>query len=613
MDLGELLSAGDVATFNQRKRAAGRVDLFAAELAGLTLHGVDLAGVNLDKADLTGTDLTEATLARAFLSDVDASEAILVGVLGVMLKMRDAVAEGIRLDDADLSKADLSGADLTASSAVRVKLVGARLKGVTAPNSTWTSADLTEAVVSDLQVVNSDLREVVLKAAAGNGADLSGCDLRGADLSEARLGRIKLVGADLRGAILVGADLSDADLTDAKLNAANLTRARLANANLSGADLTDAVLSDAALDGATVEGTTWSGADLGGVDAAGLGLDAATLGTLRRHGAAVDPDAEVAFTEVEVAVREGAVAVSWLNADGPERVSLRWAVAGVGMGVLPVSGPAVRGHAVLPWRDGFAICALVERGGVASVLRWTLGADGVLGPSTSLALPFEVASGPCWAADGDALVAVVLSRRGPSLVTLRDAGEGFAVAHAEQHAQAMRFAHAAPPVLACKAGVLMDVTGGRLGPPRRAPDGFEPGKGVVLPLGDRMYAAWATPKAGRDPGGLRGVWIGDRRPSDVDVLTQQPAMERLVGAVVGGRAHFAWVERHARAEVLSLLDLEAGEVARFTLPVFAVGLRLVDAGGRAAAAVSLAGGALLVVDSDGEEVAWIDPEGDLDG
>ena len=49
----ELLQAGQVEEFNARRGQRVVIDLFAADLSGLSLADVDLSNANLEKADLS--------------------------------------------------------------------------------------------------------------------------------------------------------------------------------------------------------------------------------------------------------------------------------------------------------------------------------------------------------------------------------------------------------------------------------------------------------------------------------------------------------------------------------------------------------------------------------
>jgi uncharacterized protein YjbI with pentapeptide repeats len=569
MELSELLAKQDVDGFNARRRVSGRIDLFAADLAGLVLHGVDLSGANLDKADLTGADLTDGRLAKAFASEIDATGACLKGVLGLMVKMKNAVLDEADLSGADLSRADLSGSELGNSRAHGTKLVGARLKGIQAAGASWPQADLSEATLSEAVFTGADLASVSLKEAAGSEVQLERANLNGCNAGKARLSRSKLAGATLRGAVLTDADLSDCDLTGADLTGADLSRAKLSGAILTGAVLTGCVLVDAVLDGATTDAASWEGADLTGVDVAALGLSAEVVATLKGSGARFDAEADILYADASVAVSGSAVGVSWLNPDSESFASLRWAVRTGGRhasGILAVSAEAVLAHTILPFQGAFAVVVLVERSGGPTVMRWALSLDGELAPPVTTSLGFEPAVLPVWEAADGRLRMWTLSRRGPSVVLLVDAGEGFQVVSSEARPQATGFAGQRPPVLACKAGVLVPIRGEQLGAPLRAPDGFPAPVSATVPLDDKVAAVWLSPKQGKDPGGLRFQWLGERLPREPEVLTKQPAVRALAGMRHGDEAALAWIERGVDADVLAVGVLPGGIRDRFVLP-----------------------------------------------
>ena len=73
-------------------------------------------------------------------------------------------------------------------------------------------------------------------------------------------------------------------------------------------------------------------------------------------------------------------------------------------------------------------------------MRWSVSREGEVGPAVVNALGFEPAVLPCWVQRGDAVEVVGLSRRGPTVVVLRDAGEGFVLVSSDAHPQAMGFA-----------------------------------------------------------------------------------------------------------------------------------------------------------------------------
>lgn len=546
MDLLELLQAGDVEGFNVARERASKVELFAEELAGLKLHGVDLTGAVLDKSDLTGTDLTDATLVRASLQEIDGTGLVLDGAIAMGVRLRDAFLEAADLSGADLSRGDLSGAVLTETKGEGLRLIGAKLKDAKADGAVWPLADLTEALLKGADLSRADLTKSKLTAAKASHCVLEGAKLDGSDAVGVSFGGANLRGASLRGAKLTDASFAGADLTGADLSHADLTRANFAGANLTGADVTGASLADACLDDATLTDATFSEADLTGLDARGLGLAEDAIEGLASHGARFDPDAPLVFDDAVVATVAGAVTVAWLNPDDPEHATLRWIQDGADgqrrSGVLPVSGSAVMAHTVLPAGEGFALVAIVDRPGGASILRWPLSATGELSAPRASPLGYEPAVLPVFREAEGALWIWCLSRRGPTLVVHRDVGRGFDVVHTEAMSQASGFFGFAWPVLASKGGVVTAVGPDGAGPPRRMPEGFPTRIATAVPVGDRVLAVWNTLPRLRDPGGLRVQWLGGRRAEDTDVLTRVPDVHALDGVPHGDGALLAWTE-----------------------------------------------------------------------
>ena len=107
------------------------------------------------------------------------------------------------------------------------------------------SSAIAKAIADGLELYGANLSRADLSGANLSGANLSGANLSGADLSRADLSGANLSGADLYGADLYGANLSRADLSGANLSGANLSGADLSGANLSRADLSGADLSGA--------------------------------------------------------------------------------------------------------------------------------------------------------------------------------------------------------------------------------------------------------------------------------------------------------------------------------------------------------------------------------
>ncbi len=609
MDLLGLLQAGDVDGFNDARESVNRVELFAEELAGLKLHGVNLTAANLDKSDLTETDLTDATLVRAFLSDIDGTGIVLDGVLAMGVKMRDAWAEDADLTGGDFSRGNLGGAVLTRSKGEGVRMIGTRLDDAKADAVVWPLADLTEARLKGADFTNADLSRVKLTEAKGPHADFSGAKLDGADAASVNLGGAKLVGTSLRGARLVGASFAGADLTEADLSQADLSRANLTGANLTRAKLNGTSLVDACLDDAVLEGVIWDDADLTGVDAHVLGLADADIEVLAGHGARFDPDAALAFDDAVTAIAGDITAVAWMNPDDDTISTLRWALSdGSGKqrsGVLAVSGASVMAHTVLDVGDGFAVLALVDRPGGATMLRWSLSKDGEVKAPRSTPLGYEPAVLPVFRSRGDSIFMWVLARRGPMLIVHRDQGDedGFAVIHTEARQQATGFFGRSWPVLAGKGGVLMTVGFNTMGAPRRTPEGFPARICSAVPVGDRILAVWNSLPRIKDPGGLRMKWIGGRHEEDTLTLSRVPDVNAIDAQPLGDTAVVAWTEddgpdgSHVMAAVLP--DGVATEIPFPDEPPDDVRVVPVAEGQEARVAVTTLTGKLFVLGLDG--------------
>ncbi|HIK09676.1 MAG TPA: pentapeptide repeat-containing protein [Oscillatoriaceae cyanobacterium M33_DOE_052] len=160
------------------------------------------SNLDLSQANLIGVNLTQANLAGAMLAGSDLS--------------------GTDLSGADLSRADLSEANLEGANLDRANLEGANLEG----------AYLNQANLSGAQL---------------RGANLSRAHLAGANLSSANLSYLNLSAANLSQSILAASDLTESHLVSANLSYANLSYANLEAANLTYADLTGADLTGAHL------------------------------------------------------------------------------------------------------------------------------------------------------------------------------------------------------------------------------------------------------------------------------------------------------------------------------------------------------------------------------
>ena len=619
MNLLETLQNGDVASFNAKRGENRRLDLFAAELAECRLHGVDLRSANLEKSDLTQTDFTDATLLGANLCDVDGTEAIFDGVLGMQCRLRDAWLENANLESADFSRGDLRGAVVTGTKGESIRLLQAKLSEINAKGAQWPLADLSEASLKKANFSGADLSRARLVDAKASGSDFSGVNLNGADAA-----RVKMAGINLEGATLVGANLTGANLTEANLKGADLTDAVLTGADLSGADLTGArmtraTLIDAVLDDVVVGETEWTGADLTGVDAATAGLSEDEMETLANHGASFDPDAEEVIEGVAAAHHDAHVAILWVNADTEESASVRWSLATadgkVRGGVLPVSASKVRAHDVVTIGEGFALVVLIERGSGHAVVHYGLSKDGQLSKAITTRLPYEPMVLPIYRGDATGITMWGLARRGPTVVQHRfTPGEcdeegrvvGYKPVDTSDKSQARGFLGRHNPILVTKGGVVHAVSDRGLGRPVTTPDGWPTRDSVGVPVGDTILAVWNAKPALRDPGGLRVQWLGTRHPSGVEELTEQPLVQHLDGMAVDGAVRLVWVESEGPIGGEVKTALVPGEASR-GVPV---GITAIDecriiggANGNPCIAVSSLSGRLVVCGLDGEVLA----------
>lgn len=604
----DLLRKGDVATFNRRRTASARLEMFAEDLAGLELKGVDLSGVNLDKSDLTGTDLTEGRIAMASLAEIDGGEIVLARCLGIKVRLRDAFLEDAELTGADLSRGDLSGAQLARSSAAGCKLVGVRLKDASVTESMWPDVDLSEATLGGADFTGTLLTRVKLTDTKGAEVVFAGARLDGAEGTGVALTRLKAAGASLVRARLPGADLTGGDFTGADLSGADLSGANLTNANFTGAKLRGAKLIEAAVDGAVFTDADLGEVDLSGLDPAAMGLSNLQIEGLAAFGARYVADAPLVYTGATVAV-DGATSVAlWLNPDKPDQPSLRWAMRGPDIemdGVVPVSGPAVLAQSVLSWQGRYVLVALVSRADGVVIMSWTLGTDGELVASPIVPLGFEPMVVPCFRVDADGLWMWNLARRGPTVVVHRDSGAGWAPVASEARPQARFFFGSDHPVLVCKAGIINVMKRGEVGAPIRVPDFFPTTTSVALPGDGRLLAVWVAAKAPRDAGGIRTQWLGGRQAEEIERFTENPDVRAIDGAPVPGGGLLVWIEGQGVGAKVKVGWTATEEILEIPETAHVVGVRFVpEAGGASPKHVTLtdAKGHLRVVTLEGQPV-----------
>lgn len=548
MSLLDLLVAGKVDEFNQTRGERARLDFFAADLAGVDLTGVDLTGANVEKADLSGARLVGASLFKARLVGIDGSDLDLTEALAARVVLDEAWLEGATLTDAELTQASLREATLNRTSAERVRLAGARLTEAEVRDAVWPHADLSEASMHKAVFAGADLGAADLTEANATAADFSGARLDGVVASRARLQGAIFKGASLVAARLDEANLSEADLTGADLSGADLSGANLSKAVLTGATLRGAMLAGAVLDGVDLAGLDLADVDLTGVDPTALGLSEDQLGQVAAVGAAASLDAPLRVADVRAAAVGDAVLAFWENDDGDEAHSLRWALTGPGiarLGVLPIGADGLLARAVAATADGFELLVFQERPGGVALLAWTLSAAGEVLRSRSENLGYAPAIAPIARADGDGVLLWCLARRGPTLVVQRLGADGLAPVHSQGIPTARGFLGRHQPLLACKGEVWMAVGADGVARPLGSPDGFPGTLGVATPVGERVFAAWATAPRRNRPGELVAAALQKRGAPELELVANVTALVDLDALGVGEDLWLCWADKSA--------------------------------------------------------------------
>ncbi|XXT23207.1 DUF2169 domain-containing protein [Sorangium sp. So ce429] len=245
-----------------------RAVLVRANLGGARLDGSQLEGANLSKASCAGASLRGCHLKDATLLGTHLGSAIMDGAqmeratLGEThlhrCSLRGVQAEGISIDDLDLSgtsfaEAVLTDAVFTRCGLGKVDFTGASLQGATFLGCRGAGAVFARIKGKSLRVVE--------------GTELPGSDFREADLEEACLRGTSFPGSDFTGARATMADFSECNMQDARLyhlsaQQARFIRADLTRANMVGADLFEALLSKAVVCGADLRGANLYQADM---------------------------------------------------------------------------------------------------------------------------------------------------------------------------------------------------------------------------------------------------------------------------------------------------------------------------------------------------------------
>lgn len=549
MDLMELLEKGDVETFNATRPESGKLDLFAADLAEVSLVGVDLSRANVDKSDFTGADLSDSTLLGASLSGIDGTGMKLCNALAIKARAKEAWMDECDLSEADFTRGNFTEAVLERSIGTGVVFAGARLVEVNAKGASWTDADLVEASMHKIDLTGADLRRADLSEAKATEANLTEAKLDQAVGPHARLSGAILVGASLVGARFPGANLQGADLTNADLSMSDLTGANLTDAKLEGAKLQGAVLADAVLDGVALTGIDLTGVDLSGVDPTPLGLSQEQLDQVAAIGVEVPKDAPIQVSGALGARSGSNHLVLWDNVDGKTEedepiTSLRYAVFGKkpsGPRVLPVPADKVLARSIGTDGDGFRVAVLRDRPGGVALVVYRIEGDGTIADASSGALGYDPMVRPVMGEDGKPVL-WGMARRGPTLVVHRPGDDGFVPVHSQRIATARGFLGKHHPVIASKGGTVQVATARGGGSPRRTPDGFPGRLGSAAPVDDRILCVWIVERVGDTPGGLRFAWLERRGNPETEVLTTNDMVTSLDVLGQGERAHLCWVE-----------------------------------------------------------------------
>ncbi len=533
MTLLELLQASRVEEFNAKRGQRAEIDLFAADLANLSLVGVDLSGANLEKADLSGSDLTEANLSKANLVGADLTGAILDRCVAVRARMREIYLGEASAVAAEFSDADLTEADLPGFKAPKARFLRARAKGAVFTNATLHEADFTDARFHD-----ADLR----------GADLDGAILRGAEFLRANFGAAQMVGVDAEGARFSGASFK----------AANLTEGKFIAADLSACDLSDATLEDANLERA----------DLFDVQADAAALARARLP--RGFTAGVEDDAEapveLCFESPMVALSEGHLAVFWENPEGEDEVTLRIGVCAEGAEwdgratVVQVQVDQVLARAVLPAPGGFICAIVVDKPGGAELLTVPLGLDGRLGTPKGTRIGYAPSVLPIFGVDAEGSVLLYGMGRQGMLSVHRWDGVSLNEVMRAPSSTYRGFCGRLDAVLLSRGGTVAAVRSDGIGKLITAPTGF-PGRlnAAVRGDGDRVSLAWTR----REERGLRVQRLGvDTEPLRLDATLDIGSLDLVV---VGDRHLLLWT-RESDSSVPMAAWLPGGKPFRLTAP-----------------------------------------------
>jgi uncharacterized protein YjbI with pentapeptide repeats len=330
---GKILKEANLEGSRLRNARMDGANLESANLKGANLGGAVLAAAHLKSASLQGANLADSNFQGADLSYASFGPRVagstligqkpqgsdLSGVNFNGASLRNAsFADGIELNNVDLTYADLRGTNLSLVRLGRADFFGALADDLThwpdsaepnslglyliVPGANLQKVSLANRIIPDAALYQADLREADLRGtnlknvnlvgAALTGADLRAADLTAGNLTNAKLARalvspntrlprtvnLRALGAypirsgadlrraDLRGRMLVKenlqrsllgrADLRRANMRDTNLRDSKLIAAKLSRANLAGANLTSADLTEANLVDAVADSDT---------------------------------------------------------------------------------------------------------------------------------------------------------------------------------------------------------------------------------------------------------------------------------------------------------------------------------------------------------------------
>ncbi|MBM4392620.1 MAG: pentapeptide repeat-containing protein [Deltaproteobacteria bacterium] len=503
MSLLDLLMDQNVSEFNAKRGQRVTLDLFAADLANLSLAGVDLSGANLEKADFSGTDLTGANLSKATLVGADFTGAKLQRAIAIKAKLREAYLGGADLTEAELGGADLGEADLGGANLTRARLHGAKLREATLRSAQLDHADLGEAKLNSADLHSADLVGALLREADLSAANLDAANLEDADFGAARLGGATLRAARVIGTKLEGADLSGADLTGAVFDHTTV---------FDGADLTDTVLDELLSDHIH-----------GGI----------------RPPPAVAQTVDIHVDDPAVAQSLGCVGVLWPNAEGDEDEIFRLAIRDLGARPGPgggdgtaqavaVDASVVRARALLPAPGGFFVVFLVEKPGGTDLVVFEATPEGIVGSGKATRLGYTPAVLPNFVADGDGFFIYGIGR---GLLSVHRWGPSGLAERLRAPASTIRgFCDRASPVVHSKGGTVMVIEPDGIGRAVTAPPDFPGRRFAAGPVStEEVGIAWVKP----EEKGFRLMRLGrDREPMRVDAGQHVGALD--LRAVDGG-------------------------------------------------------------------------------